>query len=54
VRKDIFERAMMTKAAEIMMVRKFMITLDILTLTPSEFESETSLTAEYARNGEVL
>jgi hypothetical protein len=54
VQKDIFERAMMTKAAEIMGVRKFMINLNTLTLTPSEFESGTSLIAEYAGNGEVL
>jgi len=31
-----------------------MIPLDIITLTPEEFESETSLISEYARKGEVV
>jgi len=52
--RDIFERAMLTKAAEIKTIRKFMVPFDIITLTPEEFESETSLIAEYAKNGEVL
>ncbi len=38
--KDIFERAELTKEAEITTIRKFMIPLDIVTLTPGEFESE--------------
>ncbi len=52
--KDIFERAQMTKDAEILTIKKFMIPLDIITLTPEEFESETSLVAGYAREGEVV
>lgn len=52
--KDIFERAELTKEAEIMTIKKFMIPLDIITLTPEEFQSETSLIAEYAKKGEVL
>ncbi len=52
--KNIFERAELTKEAEIMTIKKFMIPLDIITLTPDEFESETSLIAEYAKQGEVL
>jgi predicted nucleotidyltransferase len=47
--KDIFKRAELTKEAEIMTIKKFMIPLDIITLTPEEFESGTSLIAEYAR-----
>jgi predicted nucleotidyltransferase len=52
--KDIFERAQLTKDAEIMTIRKFLIPFDIITLTPQEFENETSLISGYARKGEVL
>jgi predicted nucleotidyltransferase len=52
--KDIFERAELTKEPEIMTIKKFMVPLDIITMTPEEFESETSLIAEYAKKGEVL
>jgi len=52
--KDIFERAMLTKDAEIMLIKRFLIPLDIITLTFEEFESGTSLVAEYARNGKVI
>ena len=52
--KDIFERAELTKEAEIMTIKKFMIPLDIITLTPEEFESDASLIAEYAKKGQVL
>ncbi len=52
--KDIFERAQMTKDAEILTIRKFLVPLDVITLTPEEFESETSLVAGYAREGEVV
>ena len=52
--KNIFERTRLIKEAEIMTIKKFMIPLDIITLTPEEFQSETSLIAEYAKKGEVL
>lgn len=52
--KDIFERARLTKEAEVMTIKKFMLPLDIITMTPEEFESETSLIADYAREGEVI
>lgn len=52
--KDIFERATLTKDAEIMTIKKFMIPLDIITMTQEEFESETSLIAEYVKDGEVI
>ncbi len=52
--KDLFERAALTKEAEIMTIRKFMMPFDIVTLTPREFENEVSLISEYVRNGEVL
>lgn len=52
--KDIFKRARLTKEAEISTIRKFMIPFDILTMTPEEFESEDSLLADYAREGQVV
>ncbi|MEW6327242.1 MAG: nucleotidyltransferase domain-containing protein [Thermodesulfobacteriota bacterium] len=52
--KDIFERVGLIKEAEIMTIKKFMIPLDIITMTPEEFESGTSLISDYAKNGEVV
>ncbi len=50
--KDIFERAAMTKRAEIRTLKKFMIPIDIFTLTPEE--AKKSLIASYAERGEVV
>jgi predicted nucleotidyltransferase len=52
--KDIFERCEMTKDAEIMTIREFMIPIDIITMTPDEFNSESSIIAGFARNGKVV
>jgi len=52
--KNIFERAELTKEAEIMTIKKFLISLDIITMTPEELEIGTSLIADYAKNGKVL
>lgn len=52
--KDIFERARLTKDAEIMAIKKYMIPLDIITLTPEELEDENSLIAGYAKEGEAV
>ncbi len=52
--KNIFERARLTKEAEIMTLKKFMMPLDIVTLTSEEFESGKSLVAEYAQKGKVM
>lgn len=49
--KNIFKRAEMTKDAEIRTIKKFMVPLDIITITPEEYEERTSLVAEYASNG---
>lgn len=54
VGKDIFERARSTKDAEIMTLKKFMMHLDIVTLTSEEFEHRTSLVVEYAKRGKVM
>ena len=52
--KDIFERAKLTKEAEIKTIKKFIIPLDIITMTPEELKNERSLIADYAKNGKVL
>lgn len=52
--KGIYERAILTKNAEIKTIKKYLIPLDIVTLTPMEFENESSLAAAYAREGEVI
>ena len=52
--KDIFERARLTKDAEVKTIRKFMVLLDILTLTSEEFENETSPVAEFAKSGKIM
>lgn len=52
--KDIFKRARLTKEAEIMTIKKFMIPLDIITMTPEELADDTSLLSDYARTGEVI
>ena len=53
-RKNIFRRADLTKDAEIRTIRKFMVSLDIITMTPEEYENKTTLMAEYAHEGEVV
>ena len=52
--KDIFDRVEMTKKAETETIRKFMVPLDVIPLTPDEFDSESSLIATYAKKGEVI
>jgi predicted nucleotidyltransferase len=50
--KDILERAAMTKDAEIKTLRKFMIPLDIVTLTPEE--NNRSLIGTFAKGSDVV
>lgn len=52
--KGIFERAKLTKEAEIRTIRKFMVPLDIVTLTSEEVENKSSVIAEYVRKGKVI
>jgi predicted nucleotidyltransferase len=41
--KDIFERAQLTKDAEIKTIKKFLIPLDILTMTPEEWKRNKAM-----------
>jgi len=52
--KNIFKRLEMIKKAEIATIKKFMIPIDIIMMTPEEFEGGSSLVSEYAKNGTVL
>lgn len=52
--KDIFERALLIKDAEILTIKKFMVPFDIITMTPEEFESGSSLIGLYASEGKVV
>jgi predicted nucleotidyltransferase len=45
--KNIFERATLTKEAEILTIKKYLIPLDIITLSDKEFESQSI-------NGEII
>lgn len=52
--KDIFARVKMTKDAEAATIRKFMVPLDVVAMTSTEFGDRTSLVAVYARDGAVV
>ncbi|MDD1685749.1 nucleotidyltransferase domain-containing protein [Methanoregula sp.] len=52
--KDIFDRALMTKDAEIQTVRKYRVALDVLTLTPEEYQDPASLIAGTIRKGIIV
>jgi len=52
--KDIFERVRLTMDAEVLTIKKFMIPFDIITMTPEEFESGSSLVGLYASEGKVV
>lgn len=49
--KSIFERVALTKEAEVRTIKKFLVPLDVIDLTPTEFENESSLAASFAKNG---
>jgi predicted nucleotidyltransferase len=53
-KKNIYKRLEMIKKAEIETIKKFMIPLDIIMMTPEEFNSGSSLVSEFAKNGKVL
>lgn len=52
--KNIFKRAKLTKEAEIMTIKKFMIPMDIVTMTPEELADDQSLLSDYAKKGEII
>jgi len=52
--RDIFDRALLTRDAELTTIRKFRIPLDILTLTTAELADPASPIAGTLRKGLVL
>lgn len=52
--KDIFERAELSKQAEIKTIKKYLVPLDIIDLTPEEFENDSSLVAQNMQHGEFV
>jgi predicted nucleotidyltransferase len=52
--RTIFERAALTKDAEVMTIKRFMIPMDILTLTPEELETEAPVVGEYVREAGAI
>jgi len=52
--RDIFDRALLTKDAEMHTVKKFKVPLDVITLTPQEYEDQKSLIAGTIRKGIAL
>jgi hypothetical protein len=52
--KNLFARLEMVKEAEIATIRKFMIPLDVIMMTPEEFEGGSSLVSAYAKERKVL
>jgi predicted nucleotidyltransferase len=49
--KDLFARTLLTKDAELNTIRTFRIPLDILTLTPEEFDAADSILMRGIRKG---
>jgi predicted nucleotidyltransferase len=52
--KNIFRRLEMIKKAEIATIKKFMIPMDVIMMTPEEFDGGTSLVSQYAKEGTML
>lgn len=48
------ERVDMTTNAEIKTIKRFIIPIDIITLSPEEFEEGVSLVSQFAKNGKVV
>lgn len=52
--KDIFARAKLTGNAHWEVTQKILIPLDLIAMTPEEFESGNSLITEFAKDGEIV
>lgn len=52
--KDIFGRARVVRDPERQTIHRFQVPLDVVMMTPEEFNSGTSLMAQAARTGTVL
>ncbi len=52
--KNIWERSELIRDVKIKTIKKFVVPLDVVTLTPDEFQEGASLIAQYARQGEIV
>lgn len=52
--KDIFARVKMIKDAEVATIKRFMVPLDVIAMTPDEYENGSSLAVAYAKRGVVV
>jgi predicted nucleotidyltransferase len=52
--KDIFDRSKLIMKAELATVDKFIVPLDLVMLTPEEYESRSSPIASFAHEGEEI
>ena len=52
--KGILERAKMIRNAEIATIKKYLIPLDIINMTPEELANGVSLAAQFVSNGNVI
>ena len=52
--KDIFERAALTRTAEVRTIKQFLVPIDLVAFTPGEFKQGTSLVARFVQDGETV
>lgn len=52
--KGILQRAKMTRAAQIATIKKYLIPLDIIYMTPEELAKGASLAAQFVREGNAI
>lgn len=52
--KGIFERVELIGDVQWKVIKKFVIPLDIIMMTPEEWENGHSLASQFARNGEIV
>lgn len=52
--RSIFRRGRLTYGAEVAVIRKFDIAIDLIKLTVNEYENETRMIASYIKEGKVI
>ncbi len=51
---DIFQRSELISQAEILTIKKYVVPLDIITLSPDELENKKSIIAQIVKNAEKV
>lgn len=52
--KNIMERAELLNGADAVTIRKFMVPLDVVMMSPEDYAKESSIIAAYVRQGQVM